>query len=126
MPDHFVPLDTTKFTRMYRQMAAKSIVLNANLKYIDKHRKQLKKTYPTFEEFRVRYELPEEVIAGVMAEAEKAKIKPADDEERERTVKTLKLQMKALVARDLWDMSEYFAVYNEQNDIVKKAVELLK
>ena len=126
MPDHFVPLDTTKFTRMYRQMAAKSIVLNANLKYIDKHRKQLKKTYPTFEEFRIRYEVPEEVIAGVMAEAEKAKIKPADDEERERTVKTLKLQMKALVARDLWDMSEYFAVYNEQNDIVKKAVELLK
>ena len=37
----------------------------------------------------------------------------------------LKLQLKALVARDLWDMSQYFAVINESNHIVMKAVELL-
>ena len=33
--------------------------------------------------------------------------------------------MKALIARDLWEMSEYFQVVNEMNHSVLKAVELL-
>ena len=34
--------------------------------------------------------------------------------------------IKALVARDLWDMSEYFALIYENDEVVKKAVELLQ
>jgi hypothetical protein len=30
------------------------------------------------------------------------------------------------VARDLWDMSEYFAIIYQDDDVVKKAVELLQ
>ena len=53
-------------------------------------------------------------------------IKPKDDEELNRTLPHLRLQLKALVARDLWDMSEYFAVINESSDIVKKALEVIE
>ena len=35
-------------------------------------------------------------------------------------------QMKALIARDLWDMSEYFQVINLMNNSMLKAVELLE
>ena len=35
------------------------------------------------------------------------------------------MQLKALVARDLWDMSEYYQVMNEQNPIVLKGVEMI-
>jgi carboxyl-terminal processing protease len=38
----------------------------------------------------------------------------------------LRIQLKALIARDLWDMSEYFSVFNEQNEMVKKALEILQ
>ena len=38
----------------------------------------------------------------------------------------LKLQMKALIARDLWEMNEYFRIMNEEDESVKKALELLK
>ena len=34
--------------------------------------------------------------------------------------------MKALVARDLWSMNEYFAVMNEQSDIVQRALQLIE
>ena len=61
----------------------------------------------------------------IMKEGEKQKIKPKDDEELNKTTPYLKLQMKALVARDLWDMTEYFAIINETNDIVLKALEIL-
>ena len=40
-----------------------------------------------------------------------------------RTVAALTVQLKALVARDLWDMNEYFQIWNRQSDIVRKGVE---
>ena len=36
------------------------------------------------------------------------------------------LQMKALIARDLWDMNEYYHTINVADESVKKALELLK
>ncbi|MCI6617942.1 MAG: S41 family peptidase [Prevotella sp.] len=124
MPDHFVPLDTTQYTPLHRQLAAKSIVINANLKYVDNNRKKLQKEYPTFADFNRRYEVPQSLIDEILAEGERQKATPKDNEERARTVASLKTQLKALVARDLWDMSEYFQVMNEQNPIVQKAVQL--
>ena len=125
MPDFFVPLDTTQYTRFHRQLAAKSIIINANLRYIDRNRKELKKQYQTFEDFKKGFEVPKSLIDEMLAEAEKQKIKPVDDAELQRTLPRLKSQLKALVARDLWDMSEYFAIINEDSDIVNKAISLL-
>lgn len=125
MPDEFVPLDTLKYTRYHRQLAAKALVINANLHYIDKYRKQLQRQYKTFDDFRQHFEIPQEVIEGIFAEAEKQDIRPKDDDERQQTLPYLRQQLKALVARDLWSMNEYFAIINEQNDILTKALSLL-
>ena len=125
MPDYFVPLDTTKYTKLHRELSAHNIILNANLRYIDNHRKELGKTYKSFADFKERFEIPQEVIDGIMSEGEKQNIKPKDNEELDKTIPYLKLQMKALVARDLWDMTEYFAIINETNDIVQKALDIL-
>ena len=35
-------------------------------------------------------------------------------------------QLKALLARDIWNMNEYFQVINTLNDSMKKAIELLR
>ncbi len=126
MPDHFVPLDTTQYTKFHRQLSAKSYIINANLKYIDEHRKALKKQYKTFKDFNAQFEIPKEVIDGIIEKAAKDDIKPTDDDELERTIPYLRKQLKALVARDLWDMSEYFQVMNETNAIVTTAVKLMQ
>lgn len=126
MPDYFVPLDTTLYTQFHRQLAARSYIINANLKYIDNNRKQLKKQFATFGDFNARYEVPQSFVDDVLQMAAKDKIKPKDDKELQATLSQLRRQLKALVARDLWDMSEYFQVINETNPIVEKAVELMK
>lgn len=126
MPDVFVPLDTTQYTKFLRQMAARSYIINANLKYIDVNRKQLKKQFATFNDFNARFEVPQSLIDDVVLTAEKDKIKPKDQQELQATLPQLRRQLKALIARDLWDMSEYFQVINETNPIVVKAVGLLK
>ncbi len=125
MPDVFVPLDTLKYTRLHRQLAAKSIVINNYLKYVDANRKQLRKQWKTFEDFSARYEVPQALLDTIFAQGNKEKIVSKDDEEQQRTIPYLRLQLKALVARDLWTMNEYFRVWNEENDIVRRALRKL-
>ena len=123
MPDHFVPLDTLAYTNLHRQLSARSFIINTNLKYVDKHRKELKKRYTSFEDFKQNFVFPKDEIDAMIAEAEKSNLKPKDKEELEKTLPRLSLQLKALVARDLWDMSEYFAIMNEDSEIVRKGIE---
>ena len=125
MPDEFVPLDTTKYTRFHRELAAKSVIINQNLRYVDGHRKQLHQLYPDFASFREQYEVPQSLIDNILAEAKKQKIVLKDDDELLRTLPYLRQQLKALVARDLWSMNEYFAIMNEQSDVVGRALQLL-
>lgn len=60
-----------------------------------------------------------------MAEAEKQNIRPKDDDELQRTLPYLRLQLKALIARDLWSMNEYYSIIGETNDALQRALELL-
>src|SRR5574344_1374039 len=126
MPDYFVPLDTLAYTKFHRELSAKSYIINTNLKYIDAHRKALRKRWTSFEDFRRDFVFPREEIDKMIADAAKDKVVPKDNAELEKTLPKLSMQLKALVARDLWDMSEYFAIINEESEIVKKAVELMK
>ena len=125
MPDVFVPLDTTLYTKFHRELAAKSIIIQQNLRYVDNHRKELKERWASFAEFKQSFEVPQSLVDAILAEGEKQQIKPKDEAEKEKTIPYLKLQLKALIARDLWDMSEYFSVFNENSEIVKKALEQL-
>lgn len=125
MPDYFVPLDTLAYTKLHRELSAKSYIINANLKYVDANRKALRKRWTSFEDFRRDFVFPKEEIDKMIADAAKDKIVPKDNAELEKTLPKLSMQLKALVARDLWDMSEYFAIINEESEIVRKAVEII-
>ena len=126
MPDYFVALDSTRFSKQYRQLSAKNLIVNTSLKYMDKHRKKLTKSYPTFEKFQKNFQVPQDVIDGILAEGEKQEIKPKDEAEKSKTIENIQLIMKGLIARDLWDMSEYYAVIYADDEVVHKAVELME
>ena len=123
MPDVFVPLDTTLVTSYHRKLAAKGIVISANLRYVDNNRKQLKKRYPEFQSLLNGFEVPHALIDEIVAEGKKQKVEPKDEAEMKQTLPYLRTQLKALIARDLWDMSEYFQIINIQNPILQKALE---
>lgn len=124
MPDCFVPLDTTRLTRYHRLLSAKSIIINAYLKYADANRTALKARYKSFDVFNRDYAIPQSLLDAIVAEGKKEKVEPKDETELKTTLPYLSHQLKALVARDLWEMNEYFRIWNEQSDIVNKAVEL--
>ncbi len=124
MPDYFVPLDTTKYTKYHRLLAAKNIIMNAYLKYVDANRTTLKDLYKSFDTFNKNYVVPQSLLDTIIAEGKKEKVEPKDKADLTATMPYIKVQLKALVARDLWDMNEYYRVWNEQSDIVNKAVKL--
>lgn len=124
MPDYFVPLDTTKYMKYHRLLAAKNIIMNAYLKYVDANRTTLKGLYKSFDTFNKNYVVPQSLLDTIIAEGKKEKVEPKDKAELTATMPYIKVQLKALVARDLWDMNEYYRVWNEQSDIVNKAIKL--
>lgn len=124
MPDEFVPLDTTQYTKLHRQIVARSLIINATLRYVDQHREELKASYPSFDDYVSKFEVPSAMTDSIFAEAERLKLKPYNEEECKKTLPMLRLQLKALIARDIWDMNEYFRIMNEANHIVCRAVEI--
>lgn len=126
MPDFFVPLDTTKNTKYYRELMAKNLIVNASLKFMDKNRKKLAKDYTDFETYKQTFEVPQKVVKDIYAEGEKHKILPKDEEEKQKTTGRINLILKALIARDIWDMSEYFSIIYADDEVVKTAVEKLQ
>ena len=125
-PDYFIPLDTAQYTRFYRELSAKSLIINTNLRYLDKNRKKLSKQYADINQFEAEFEIPDEVVETLFANAAKEKVTPKDEEERQATIPQAKRMLKALVARDLWDMSEYFQIIYRDNEMVRKAIEVLE
>ena len=56
----------------------------------------------------------------------KDSIRARDDEERAKTRPALRQQLKALVARDLWDMSEYYQIMNTDDPVVNRGLAILR
>jgi len=146
MPDIFVPLDTTRFTDFHRKLVARGIVNKVCVQYIDKNRAELKKKYSTFDKFKKEFEVDNDLLNILVSEADKVKNdttqkhmvkvqlkvntkveKANTDSVQFATSKPLiKLQLKALIARDLWEMNEYYQIMDADNESLLKAIQILQ
>ncbi len=124
MPDFFVPIDTTRYTDYHRNLVAKGVVIKGVAKYIEKRRKELQNLYKKFEAFNEKFEIDDEMLAGLRTLADNEKI-AFNEEQYSRSLPLIKTQLKALIARDLWDMNEYFQVMNATNSSVDQALKIL-
>lgn len=125
MPDIFVPLDTTKFTNLHRKLVAQGIVNKVCVQFIDKNRDELKKKYTTFDKYKKEFEVDEALLNQLKKAAEKGEIK-VDSAQFAISKPLIKLQVKALIARDLWEMNEYYQIMDADNESLQKAVEILQ
>ena len=125
MPDYFVPIDTTMYTDYYLALRDKGAIVQLNLKLVDRHRAEWKKKYKTFEKFSRDFEVSEAMLQELVALGKNTGA-VYNEEQYQVSLPLIKTQLKALIARDLWDMNEYFRVINELSDSMQKAVELLE
>lgn len=124
MPDFFVPMDTARYSAYHRQLVAKGVVIRSIAQFIEHNRARLEKKYQKFDRFLERFEIDEEFLQQVRALADEEKI-PFKQEEWDRSLPEIKQQLKALVARDIWDMNEYYRVMNQTDQVVQTGLRVL-
>ncbi|NCC10804.1 MAG: S41 family peptidase [Bacteroidia bacterium] len=125
MPDVFMPIDTTLYTDYHRNLAAKGVIIKYTMKYIESHRNELTQQYKKFEQFKTLFEVNETMLKALREMGEKEGV-TFDEAQYQKSVPLIKTQLKALLARDLWDMGEYFQIMNTTNASIVKALDLLE
>ncbi|MCA1744660.1 MAG: peptidase S41, partial [Bacteroidales bacterium] len=125
IPDVFVPIDTTFYTVYYRNLVATGAVNRAVMQYLDKYRGQLQNDYRTFNKYKDQFSRDEELLELLVREGEKSGIETNKDE-LAISSDMIDVQLKALIAKDLWGISEYYEVINPMLTVYKKALELIE
>lgn len=124
MPDVFVPLDTTRTNKYYSEVTAKGCVLQTSLSYVEKHRKQLERRYKTYESFNEKFIIDDDILQLLQDKALAANI-DFDEKQWNEVLPIFKIQLKSLIARNIWSMNEYYQSMSELDDILQQALKLL-
>ena len=124
MPDVFVPLDTTIYTDFHRDLLAKGVLNQYPVNYLDEHRKELVKQYKDIEQFAEGFVVTDEMLADLLKLGEAEKVK-YDEEQYQKSRALIALQVKALIARDMFDTAAYFRIMNPENALFTKAMEII-
>lgn len=124
MPDIFMPVDTTFATKLYTDLIRKGIFNRFTVDYVMKNRELISNEYSNFENFYKQFEVTDEMISDFRSLAEEEGVE-WNDEQFQRSEPMIKLQLKALIARNEWSQSEYYRVVMKEDKVIKKAVEIL-
>lgn len=125
MPDVFIPWDSTMFSDYYVELRRKGVVNSFSLQFVDNHRGELFEKYPDLETFSKDFVVDEDLIGQFKALADKEGVK-FDEKGWEASEILIKIQLKALIARTLWDISAFYEVMSGIDDEFKKAINLLE
>jgi carboxyl-terminal processing protease len=105
------------------------------LNYLDNNRSSLEKKYNVkgnekkkeagFTEFNRTFAISDNDLKEITDAGEKEKVE-FDEEQFKQSKALIKKQVKAMIARDLWNTNEYYQIMNDENPIYLKGVEALK
>ncbi|MDR0348869.1 MAG: S41 family peptidase [Tannerella sp.] len=124
MPDVFIPFDSTRYTNYHRKVAGLGLVNRIAMNYLDQNRKNLSKKYPNVDIFKNKFDITDEMLEELIKLAEEEKIE-FNEEQYNKSKDFISLQIKALIARDLFDMNEYFVIINDENESVQEAIRII-
>lgn len=141
MPDIFIPLDTSSFPIFIADIFRKGILHNFCLEYVDKNREFFKNTYNSFEIYKSNFEANASLIQDLKDKSYKKlfsdtfvvnekdsvnyKLWKSYQNNLNETDSILKIQIKAMVARNLFTISEYNELINQNDSSIKKAIHVL-
>ena len=124
MPDIFVPMDTSMYYRYFNNLVRKNVLFPYVVGFIDKNRDDLKTHYKSFPDFKANFKVTDIMMEDLIKAGEKDSIK-RDNESLKVSGSIIARQIKALVARDMYDTGAYYQIMIEDDKEVGKALEIL-
>ncbi|MCK4920609.1 MAG: S41 family peptidase [Bacteroidales bacterium] len=122
-PDYFVSIDTSVNSDYYRKLISRGILNSFILSYVDKNRKDLEQEYPDIEVFQKEFNGMTELMNQLIKYAEKEGLEYVQ-EDYEKSKERIYILARAYIARDLWNTSEFYRIYNDVDPIFLKAKEI--
>lgn len=124
MPDVFVPIDTTRYTDLHRELVNKGILNRFTLTYVDENRSTLMAAYQDASTFIQQFEVDDQLLEEMFQLAIREKVN-IDEERRQEDMSVLKLQCKAYMVRDLWKTADYYRVMAPINESLQEALRIM-
>lgn len=121
-PDIFVGLDTSWSSKFYGKLVRSGSFNQFVLSYVDKNRTTLEKKYPTLDVFIKQFHVDSTILHSFYEYAKSKKIEPDSAENYSKSISTIQIQLKGLLAQNLWNSSAYYQVTNIQNPIYIRAL----
>ncbi len=127
MPDIFVPMDTLGFSDYFRDLIRGGHFNPFALTYVEKNRTVLKKAYPDLETYKSEFKTDQKFMDAffqyVKTEQPELEFNEAQYLESEALIK---IRLKAILAQDLFGTSAFYEIYNQTDDVLLKAIEIIE
>lgn len=125
LPDIFVGIDTSETSEYYGNMIRKGVMNNYVLRYLDDNRKSLLATYPTVVDFKNKFQVTQEMMDDLVKAGEADEVK-LNKEQLQKSERLIKINMRGLIARSLYEAGDFYYMTNELNDTYMRAVKVLQ
>ena len=116
VPDLFVAADTTRITPYLMQLVRRGVLNEYTLLYLDRHRRELARAYPTFEAYASGFAVTDAMLDELAALGEARGIARAE-EELSVSAPLLRLRLRAVVAQKLFDATAFCRIFNDTDNV---------
>ncbi|NEN22031.1 S41 family peptidase [Cryomorpha ignava] len=119
MPDIFVGVDTVGASQYLSIVSYQGLLNQFGFDYADGHRIDLK-NYTSYKDFKQRFEITDDLLKDFVSYSSEKGIE-ADDKGIKASKEVLKIRIKAYIARNIWGNDGYYAIMNQDDNVLKEA-----
>lgn len=124
MPDVFVPLDTTPYSKYFGELNSKGIITQFAYHYASTRSDQLA-MYKDVNHFKINFLIDEKLLKEFFNYASAHGV-VYDEKGFNKSKAIITLRLKAFMAQQLWNADGFYPVVTEQDEVFQKAYSLLK
>lgn len=121
MPDFFVPYDTSQSSVYMNKLFLNNVVNEYTLAYAEENRKKLEKM--GFEKYYKNFDVTDQMLQQVVALGRENDV-AFDQKGYRQSKELLRIHIKGLIARSLWNNKGYYPIFNQTNEVFQQALQL--
>jgi carboxyl-terminal processing protease len=121
MPDYFVPLDTTQNSHYLNELYTSNSVQEYTFNYAGKHKQEL--INMGYQRYFRNFEVTDDMLIQLTKIGEQNKV-PVDLKDLQHHRESFQVNVKAQIARKIWNNDGFYPIYNQENEILQQAIKL--
>ena len=122
-PDYFIPLDTVGRSNWLYELIAKNALNSFSFQYVDQHRKELI-SYKSAKDFQNKFKIGPKLFRKFTQKCEDLNI-IGNSQEIKNSKMWIQTRLKALIGKQLFSDEGFYRAVNEDDKMIKKALEIL-